>query len=223
MLKKLSALIVFFAVASVAAFAKAPDGWIEFVSPTQDFRVLMPANLHVKYDNLVGQDTKIYQQLDSDKVAYALADGISVDKATKPKSQTLIIEQIISAAETKFARKESKQVTKEVSDAEGKGWHGQKVVFKTADRVILTMLVAIGNTDDVVYNLYANAGEDKPHVAEFFKSFEVEPKRLVSSQSQQAKLPAVNGFVNIVWTISLAILGLAAVAIMISIIRNRGK
>lgn len=220
MLKKLSTLVVLFAVTTLTAFAQTPDGWQEFDSPTQDFKILMPAKLHQKYENFIGQTTKIYQQLDSDKVAYALADGIYVDKDKKPKSHDDITAQIISAAEAKFASKETGTAAKEITEAEGKGWHGKKVIFKTADRVVLTMLVAIANTDDVVYNLYANAGEDKPNVAKFFKSFEVEPRRATASHLDQTRSPAVHGFVSIVWTISLAVLGLAAVAIVVSIIRN---
>jgi hypothetical protein len=223
MLKTLSMLVVLFATATLTAFAQTPDGWKTFVSPAQDFRVLMPAKLHEKYENFMGQTTKIYQQLDADRVAYALTDGIYVDKDKKPDSHKNITNQVVSAAETKFASKEEKEVSKEVSEAEGKGWHGKKIVFKTNDRTVLTMLVAIANSDDVVYNLYANAGEDKPNVAQFFKSFEVEPERATASHLDQTRSPSVHGFINIVWTISLAALGLAAVAIIIAIIRNHGK
>lgn len=223
MLRTLSTLVVLFALATLTAFAKTPDGWKEFVSPAQDFRVLMPAKLHEKYENFMGQTTKIYQQIDDGKVAYALADGIYVDKDKKPASHDNITQQIISAAEAKFTSKEDKQVSKDITPVKGKGWHGKRVVFKTSERVVLTLLVAIADTDDVVYNLYANAGEDKPNVAEFFKSFEVEPKRATASHLDQTRSPAVHGFVNVVWTISLAALGLAAVAIIVSIIRNHGK
>jgi hypothetical protein len=214
-------LIALIASATLAVYAQVPEGWTEFTSPSKDFHVLLPAKLHKKVENVMGQKAIMYQQLDPDGTAYALADGIYVNPAKKPKSHADVITNLAAAAEAKFMQSVATPVTKESTDLNGKGWHGRKIVFKTENHVLLTVLIAISNSDDVAYALYANAGEDKPNVAAFMNSFQVDPELASKSHMDLSRSAGVNGFVNVIWTISLAALVAAGVAIIVSIIRNR--
>lgn len=222
MLKKLTTLILLIATAVLPALAEIPIGWKQFSPPGKDFNVLMPDKPHRKLENMMGQQAIMYQQL-SDGVAYAVLDGIYVNPRKKEQAQTDLYEQAIAAAEAKFTSSETEPVERVETDETGEGWHGKKVVFKTADRVLLTMLVAISNADDVVYTLYANAGEDQFNVLQFFKSFVVDPDRATRSHLDLTKSVGIGSFVNVIYTISLIVLAAIAVYIGVSIIRSRNK
>jgi hypothetical protein len=208
-----------------------PDGWQLFVSPGQDFRILLPAKVKRTANDKLGRIAMMYFQRDANGIDYLITDGVYLNPARKAEEQEVYFQDALKTIEKQLHEK-TPEFVNEVSDVTGIGWHGKQVSFKHDDSVLATIRVAFSNNDDVAYKMLANNGHDIANVRTFFDSFEVNPivasrahpdpkATIAKSNDEHEKPSAINNFVQVIWTISAVMLAIVLVSLVASKLRHR--
>ncbi len=197
-----------------------PDGWQVFTPPAGDFRVLMPANVKRRTDNKTGRPQVMYYQQAND-IDFLVADGSYMTKSRNEGAQFDYYQEAVNTIEQQLNQKHKSLVTKEVSDVTGQGWHGKQISFKTNDADLATVRVVYSTAGDVAYKLLASAGTDNPIVRTYFDSFEIDSTVASKAHLDSASSASVRNFVDVVWAISIAVLGVVMLALIVSAIKNR--
>ncbi len=228
MLKKLShSLLVSLAIFAMAAHAEPPasgsakpDGWELFTPPAGDFQIVMPANVQRKVDNQPGKSsTQFFQHADG--IDFLVTDGAYISSARRDNALQGFYLEAVDKIEKQLNKKNAELVTREVSEISGKGWHGKQVLFKTSDKVLATIRIVFSSNDDVGYKLLASSGLENQSVATFFDSFEVNPAVASKAHLGSASSATVRNFVEVIWPISLLVLGAVVVSLVVSGFRHR--
>jgi len=223
MLKTVMMLAVLLFCAVLGAGAQTPKGWETFTPPSKEYTVLMPPDVKSSIRNLSGQTEHVYHQTDTSGVPYGVSEGLHINPRQKVSVQADFYKLVVNHADEQLKKSTKKDYKLEETEVSGKGWHGKKALFQSNGDGLATFVVAYSNGDDVVYTLFAGDGEEHANVKWFLDSFELDPKMASKTHSDLAKSAKTANFVSIVWTVSLFILGAAALSIVVSIVRNRGK